>query len=94
MKRVVKQLRHGQITIPKDLRDAAGIEPEDMLSIDMVEGKLQVEPVKVTSKHKGSPWLKDLYDLYSPVRKSLENVPEHEINEAIEEAVREVRAGE
>lgn len=92
MKRVVKQLRHGQITIPKDLREAAGIEPQDLLSIDIVEGKLQVEPVKVTSKHKGSPWLKELYDLYAPVRKSLEGYSEEEINEAIDEAVRDVRS--
>jgi AbrB family looped-hinge helix DNA binding protein len=60
MKRVVRQLRHGQITIPKDLREAAGIEPDDLLSIDVVEGKLQVEPVKVSPKSKGSPWARTL----------------------------------
>ncbi len=93
MKRVVKQLRHGQITIPKDLREAAGIEPEDLLSIDVVEGKLQVEPVKVSPKGKGSPWARELYELFAPVRKSLEGRSEEEINDAIDEAVRAVRAG-
>ena len=93
MKRVVKQLRHGQITIPKDLREAAGIEPEDLLSIDVVEGKLQVEPVKVTSKHNGSRWAKDLYEMFAPARKSLKGRTEGEINEAIDESLRTVRDG-
>lgn len=92
MRRVIKQLRHGQITIPKDLREAAGIEPGDLLSIDVVDGKLHVEPVKVTPKRKGSPWAKELYELYAPVRESLRGVPEKEINEAIDQAVKEVRA--
>lgn len=92
MKRVVKQLRHGQITIPKDLREAVGIEPGDLLEIDVVEGKLQVEPVRVTPKQKGSPWLKELYELFAPVRESLSGRSEEEINDAIDEALREVRA--
>ncbi len=91
MRRVIKQLRHGQITIPKDLREAAGIEPGDLLAIDFVEGKLLLEPVKVTPKRKGSPWAKELYELYAPVRESLRGVPEEEINRAIDDAVREVR---
>lgn len=93
MKRVVKQLRHGQITIPKDLREAAGIEPEDLLSIDVVEGKLQVEPVRISPKGTGSPWARELYELFAPVRKSLEGRSEDEINDAIDEAVKAVRAG-
>ena len=92
MKRVVKQLRHGQITIPKDLREAAGIEPEDLLSIEVVDGKLQVEPVKITSKHDGTRWAKDLYEMFAPARKSLKGRSEEEINEAIDESLRKVRA--
>ena len=93
MKRVVRQLRHGQITIPKDLREAAGIDPEDLLSIDVVEGKLQVEPVKVTSKRPGSAWAKELYEMFAPVRTSLKDRDEREIDEAIDESLRKVRAG-
>jgi AbrB family looped-hinge helix DNA binding protein len=93
MKRIVKQLRHGQITIPKDLREAAGIESEDLLSINLVDGRLQIEPVKVSPKGKGSPWAKELYELFAPVRKSLEGRTEEEINDAIDEALTAVRAG-
>jgi len=93
MKKLVKQLRHGQITIPKEFREALGLEETDLLSISLSdEGKLEVEPVRVAPKVKGSPWAKELYELYAPVRESLKGVPEEEINEAIDEAVKEVRA--
>ncbi len=93
MKRVVRQLRHGQITIPKDLRKAAGIEPDDLLSVDVVGGKVQIEPVRVSPKEEGSPWLRDLYDHFTPYREWLgENYTEEEINEMIDDAVREVRS--
>jgi AbrB family looped-hinge helix DNA binding protein len=92
MKKLVKQLRHGQITIPKEFREALGLEETDMLSISLGDGKLEVEPVRVEPKVKGSPWAKELYDLYAPVRTGLKDIPEEEINEAIDEAVREVRA--
>jgi AbrB family looped-hinge helix DNA binding protein len=91
MRKVVKQLRHGQITIPKELREAIGLDGDDMLSITVNGDKLEVEPVKVASKRKGSPWAKELYELFAPVRESLEGHSEEEINEAIDEALREVR---
>lgn len=89
MKRVVKQLRHGQITIPKEMRDAIGLEAEDLLSIEFSDGRLEIQPVKVTGK--GSPWLLELYEMFAPVRASLEGYTEEEINEAIDEAVKAVR---
>ena len=91
MKKLVKQLRHGQITIPKDMRDALGIEAEDLLSIELSDGKLEIEPVKVARKGAGSPWLLELYELFAPVRASLESYTEEEINEAIDEAVKALR---
>ena len=81
-------MRHGQITIPKDMRDALGIEAEDLLSIELADGKLEIEPVKVARKGAGSPWLLELYELFAPVRASLESYTEEEINEAIDEAVK------
>jgi AbrB family looped-hinge helix DNA binding protein len=91
MKKLVKQLRHGQITIPKDMREALGLEAEDLLSIELSGGKLEIEPVKVAPKRVGSPWLLELYELFTPVRTSLESYTEEEINEVIDEAVKGVR---
>ncbi len=92
MRRIVKQLRHGQITIPKDLREAIGMDAGDLLSIDLVNGKLEIQPVKVAPKEKGSPWARELYELFAPVRESLEGRSEEEIDAAVGEAVEEVRA--
>jgi AbrB family looped-hinge helix DNA binding protein len=92
VKKIVKQLRHGQITIPKDLREALDIGADDLLSIELVDGKLEVQPVKVSPKGKGSSWTRELYAMFAPVRESLKGRSEEEINQAIDEAVKEVRA--
>ena len=68
MRKLVKQLRHGQITIPKEFREALGLDKDDLLSIALSEGKLEIEPVKVTPKEKGSPWARELYQMFAPVR--------------------------
>jgi AbrB family looped-hinge helix DNA binding protein len=91
MRKLVKQLRHGQITIPKEFREALGLDKDDFLSIGLSGGKLEIEPVKVTPKERGSPWARELYQMFSPVRASLESYAEGEINQAIDEAVGEVR---
>lgn len=92
MKKFVKQLRQGQITIPKEMREALGLRQEDLLSITLTEGKLEIEPVRVTPKARGSPWAQELYSLFAPVRQSLETHTEQEIEQAIKEAIGETRA--
>lgn len=89
--RIVRQLRHGQITIPKEFREALHLGGEDVLAVTLQDGKLEIEAVRPAATG-GSQWAKDLYDLYAPVRKSLEGYTEQEINDAIDEAVRADRA--
>lgn len=88
----MRQLRNGQITIPKEFREALHLGGDDMLAVTLQDGKLEIEAVKSAPKAGGSQWAKDLYDLFAPVRKSLEGYTEQEINDAIDEAVRAVRA--
>jgi AbrB family looped-hinge helix DNA binding protein len=92
MRRVIRHLRNGQITIPKELRDAIGLSGQDLLSIDLKDGKLEIEPVRITTKGKGSPWARELYEMFEPVRESLSKYSEDEINEAIDEAQKAVRS--
>jgi len=91
MRKVVKQLRHGQITIPKELREAIGLDEDDMLAITVAGDRLEIEPMKVARKSKGSPWAKELYEMFAPVRESLGDRSEEEVNKAIDEALREAR---
>lgn len=91
-RRLVRGLRHGQVTIPKDFRDALGYDEGDVWEMTLAEGKIEVRPVTAQPKV-GSPWLKELYDLFAPVREEIlrEGRTEAEVNEWIDEAVREVR---
>ncbi len=90
--RTLRQTRNGQITIPKAFRDELGLEPDDLLAMTLTdEGKLEIQPSRTVPKVNGSPWLKELYDLFAPVRESLKGYSEQEINDAIDAAVREVR---
>jgi hypothetical protein len=43
-------------------------------------------------KPQGSLWARELYELYAPVRESLKDYTEQEINDAIDEALRAYRA--
>ena len=89
--RIVRLLRNGQITIPKEMREELGLAEDGLLSASVSGNQLVLEQLTPASKG-GSQWAKDLYDLYAPVRKSLEGYTEKEINDAIDEAVRAVRA--
>ena len=90
MRKVIRQLRHGQITIPKEMREALDLSPDDLLTVDLDRGHLVITPVRLAQK--GSAWARELYDLFAPVRESLQDRSEEEICEAIDRAVEEVRA--
>lgn len=90
--KVVRQLRGGQITIPAEFRKHLGITESSLLQIQLEQGELRITPVRTTAGP-GSPWLKELYDYYAPVRQEAieKGYTEEEINQAIDEAVAEVR---
>jgi AbrB family looped-hinge helix DNA binding protein len=92
--RIVRQLRSGQITIPAEFRRRLGINEDSVLRIvlDEEEGGLWIKPMRVTEAQAGSPWLKELYDLFAPVREEAASMSEEEINETIRQAVDAVRS--
>lgn len=92
--KIVRALRGGQITIPVAFRRELGIGDETMLRMTLVDGELRVRPVEVTDSQKGSPWLRELYDLYAPVREEIlrRGISEEEVNADIDAAIAEVRA--
>jgi AbrB family looped-hinge helix DNA binding protein len=90
MTHLVRQLRGGQITIPADLRREVGLTEDTLLQVTAEKGELRLRPVRVTEQH-GSPWLRELYELFAPVREDAKHLSEEEINAAIDEAVAAVR---
>lgn len=91
--RIVRPLRGGQITVPAEFRRKLGIDADSLLQISLVEGELRIRPLTVTERVSGSPWLKELYDYFAPVRDEAEakEYTEEEINAAIDDAVKAVR---
>ena len=97
--RLVRALRGGQITIPIEFRRALGIGPDSMLRITREGDELRVTPEPATTAPTTRPygdatWLRELYDLFAPVRQEAidRGYTEDEINGWIDEAVAEVRA--
>jgi hypothetical protein len=72
------------------MREALGLKADDLLAVELSDGKLEIEPVKV-GRREGSPWLVELYELFAPTRASLEGYSEEEINKAIDEALAAAR---
>ena len=87
MTRIVRPLRSGQITIPAEFRKRLGITEDSVLQMILEEGQLRIRPMRVTENAAGSPWLKELYDVFAPVREEAASMSEEEIDEAIREAV-------
>lgn len=91
--KIVKPLRSGQITIPSAFREKLGMNADTLLQISLISGELRIKPVHPTKTVAGSPWLKDLYDYFAPVREEIKKkgYTEREVNDAIDAAVKAVR---
>lgn len=90
MRRLIKRLRRGRITIPKEFRDEMGLRADDLLEITLEEGRLVIEPATVT-RTMGTPWIKALYDHYLAGQGARHDGPEQETNPASDSADRKTR---
>jgi bifunctional DNA-binding transcriptional regulator/antitoxin component of YhaV-PrlF toxin-antitoxin module len=68
MTKIVGPLRSGQITIPVEFRKRLGIDQDTLLRLTRADGELRIKPVQVAEEPTGSPWLKELYENFAPVR--------------------------
>ena len=92
--KTVRSLRGGKITIPAAFRKELGIGDDTMLRMTLVEGELRIKPVQVTEASNGSPWLRELYEYFAPVREDIlrRGISEEEVNADMDDAIAEVRA--
>jgi bifunctional DNA-binding transcriptional regulator/antitoxin component of YhaV-PrlF toxin-antitoxin module len=90
--KIVRPLRSGQITIPIEFRRQLGIDEHSVLKMTLEQGELRLKPVRI--EEQGSPWFRELYDLFAPVRQEAidKGYTEEEINAWIDEAVAASRA--
>ena len=89
--RYVRALRNGQITIPADFRQAIGLDEAAVVQVTLDTGELRIRPYQPDKLESGADWLRDLYVLYSPVRKSAARLAGQEINRIIDLAIARVQ---
>ena len=89
--KVVRPLRGGQITIPAEFRAKLDIGERTLLQITLSGQELRIRAVQVTDASAGSDWVRELYDLFAPVRKEATRHSEKEIDADIDRAVAAVR---
>lgn len=94
MTKIIKPLRSGQITIPADFREKLGIDADTLLQISLMHGELVIKPIRAVNTVKGTPWMRELYEAFAPVRKEAKEkgLSEEKINTVINRAVKAVRA--
>ena len=58
------------------------------------DGELRLKPVRVANEPQGSPWLRELYEYFAPVRQEIldRGISEEEVNADIDAAIAAVRA--
>jgi AbrB family looped-hinge helix DNA binding protein len=93
-KTVVRILRNGQITIPKEVRAEMGLEENDLLSVAVVDGVMRLKKAYAIADYDQGPWLRELYEKFAPIREGYakSGMTEEEINEEIDLAIKEARA--
>lgn len=80
---LVKVIRNGQITIPKELRMRLGIEEGDLLEVELSGKGLVIKPKAVVDKELARD---RLFQYVEKMRDNVKDVEPQELDEAIAEA--------
>ena len=96
MATLVKPLRNGQVTIPIAIRRELGFDEQTMLQVSVTEDReILIKPVRVEERPEGSPWARELYEYFAPVREEVADsgMTEQEIDDLIDAALLDYREG-
>jgi AbrB family looped-hinge helix DNA binding protein len=89
---LVKVVRNGQVTIPKEIREKLGIKEGDLLEVEPAETGIFLKPKEVVDKGAAlKTFSKAFNELQSSVNDKVQNMDEREISSLVEEAVRAAR---
>lgn len=92
--RVIRLSGDGRITIPEEFRHALGIAEGAELRVSLDGDGLRITPLRPAEERRGSPWLRELYEYFAPVREEIarRGISEEELFADIDAAVEAVRA--
>lgn len=82
------------MTIPVEFRKELGTDEDTLLRVTLRDGALRITQVQTDAPSKGSPWLRELYDYFAPVRAEIlaSGISQDELFADIDAAIEEVRA--
>jgi len=93
---VFRLLHSDEITIPEEFRAELQIDENTLLFLTVVDGELRIRPVHFNRNpsQKGSPWLRELYEYFAPVREEIlaSGISQEELFADIDAAIEAVRA--
>jgi AbrB family looped-hinge helix DNA binding protein len=81
---LVKVIRNGQITLPKELRKALGIQEGDLLEVKLSESGMTIKPKVPVDKDLARD---QFWQMVKEIRQSVKDVDPQELSTVIEEAV-------
>jgi AbrB family looped-hinge helix DNA binding protein len=85
---LVKVIRHGQITLPKGIRDALGIREGDLLEVKLGKAEMTIKAKAVVDKEQAKD---KFFQMVDEIRASVKDVDPEVIDREIEKAIRAVR---
>ncbi len=91
---LVKVVRNGQVTIPKQIREKLGIKEGDILEVEPIETGVLFKPKEVVDRGDAlQAFSRGLERLRSGFSDKLRNMDDAEIDTLIEEAIQAIRKG-
>jgi AbrB family looped-hinge helix DNA binding protein len=88
---LIKVIRNGQITIPKEMRFAYGIADGDFVEIQATPSGMLIKPKEIVDKKMP---VKDFKKLVKKMRAKVKDVDQKEIDDTIQEAIKASKAFE
>jgi len=85
---LVKVIRHGQITIPKELRKALGIEEGDLLEVELKKSRMIIKHKAVVDKEFTR---RKFFPIVEKMQAGAKNANEQEVDQLIEKAIGKTR---
>ena len=88
---LVKIIRHGQITLPIELRRALNLKEGSYLQVELEKDKIILKPVMLIERDKA---VEKMLKLMDRVQSRAEGISEEEVERDVLEAIQEIREGE
>ncbi len=81
---LVKVIRHGQITLPKEVRNSLGIKEGDLLEVKMGKAGITIKPKTAIDKELAG---EAFWGMVEEIRDSVKDADPEELEAAMQEAV-------